>query len=277
MFSIDPKYFIESLKNPTVKSLAQLKEGKNRRKSQTFLVEGAREIARAILGGYTITDLYVCEDRVEEKTRGELQCVRDQVSALKTIGISSPVFEKLAMRSDHDGLLAVAEMKSHRFQDVEIPENPFILIVDRVEKPGNLGALLRSADGAGVDLVILTNAPIDPYSSQTIRSSVGAVFTTPVVSSTGREAIEFLQSRKVTIYSADPDAKEDYFSMNYSKGTAVVLGGEAFGLSPEWKEQIQTVQIPMNGICDSLNVSVAGAVMLYEVVRQRKRLGSNNQ
>jgi TrmH family RNA methyltransferase len=173
------------------------------------------------------------------------------------------------MRSDQDGLIAVVRIPSS--DPGVVQQASFILVAEGVEKPGNLGALLRTADGAGVDAIVLVDSPIDIYGPHTIRTSLGAVFKIPVLHFSADSIVEVLRNRKATIVAADPYAKPAYFDSDLTAETlAVVLGSEANGLSATWHQHAALVKIPMSGICDSLNVSVSGALLMYEAVRQRR-------
>ena len=161
-------------------------------------------------------------------------------------------------------------MKTLTTADLNIDKNSLVVVAEAVEKPGNLGALLRTCDGAGVDAVILTDSPIDFYGPQTIRSSLGAVFTVPLVSLAVQECLSFLKQKDLKIVAADPHSETFLYNEDLAQGSAIILGSEADGLSSTWHDEAKLVKIPMHGVCDSLNVSVAGAVMIYEALRQRQ-------
>lgn len=268
MFS-NIKETLLSLKNSRVKAVLSLREGKNRRKTGQFYIEGAREIARALASGYEILDLYVCKELVSRKTLDELAMVKDVIASLKKTGINEEIFSRIAMRKDYDGLIAVCGIRTFGLDKIQ--SSNFMVVAEQVEKPGNLGALLRTADGAGVDCLVLVDSPIDCFAPQTIRSSLGAVFSVPVVHLSLAEALNVFSKSKVNLLAADPHSNESIYDANLSLSPlAIILGSEAFGLRDEWREQADLVKIPMLGICDSLNVSVSGAILMYEALRQRK-------
>lgn len=260
---------LASVKNQRIKAVLSLKESKARRKTGQFYVEGAREISRALTSGYELIDLYVCTELVTQKTLDELAPIKNAISNFKATGIHKDIFSRIAMRKDHDGLIAVCKVRT--FGAERIQNSNFMVVAEQVEKPGNLGALLRTADGAGVDCLVLVDSPIDCFAPQTIRSSLGAVFSVPVVQLTLKEAMHIFEESKVSLIAADPHAVDSLYDASLRVSPmAIVLGSEAFGLRDEWRESATLVKIPMLGICDSLNVSVSGAILMYEALRQRR-------
>ncbi len=258
---------IESVQNPLIKSLVQLQEkAKVRKQTGTFLIEGQREIELALKGGYTLKTILFLPDIFTEK----------QLISLKTsnetdkIEISKEVYQKLAYRDTTEGILAVAESKSLALNDLKLSETPLILVAEGLEKPGNLGAVLRTADAANIDAVIIANPRADIYNPNIVRSSVGCLFTRQIAVGTSEEVVQFLKEKKIHIYSATLQDSTEYHTQDYKLPTALVVGTEATGLTQIWRtESSQNIIIPMQGEIDSMNVSVAAAILLFEAKRQR--------
>lgn len=255
---------ITSIQNPFVKSLIQLQEkARLRKKTGTFIIEGEREINLALQGGYEIIDLLYCSDIIATDTALQYQ-------AASYTSISKDVYEKIAYRTSTEGLIALTKAKNLALSDLPNVKNGLYLICDAIEKPGNLGALLRTADAAHVDGVILSNPTSDIYNPNVIRSSVGCVFTNPIAIGTTAEVVSFLKENKINAYGAALQASVPYHTQNYSQSTAILVGTEATGLTDEWlRETHQNIIIPMSGKIDSMNVSVAAAILLFEAKRQR--------
>lgn len=260
--------FISSLQNPEIKFLIQLQEkAKNRKKNGFFLIEGQREILLALKGGYKIDNLYFCKDYCSEDILNEIYSI-NTISSL--IEISSEVYKKLAYRDTTEGLLAVAQIKTTQLSDLKLKENPIILVAEALEKPGNIGAILRTADAAKVDAVILANPTTDLFNPNVIRSSVGCLFTNQIAQASSLEVIEFLKSKSIAIFCAILQEAKPYHQQNYKTPCAIVVGTEATGLTQIWRENSKAnIKIPMEGAIDSMNVSVAAAILLFEAKRQR--------
>lgn len=255
---------ITSVQNPKVKSLLALEKPRERRRQCLFIIEGLNEIDLAVKAGYKIGNLFYCEEIIERQKLGHL--VEDRL----VIPVSKPVFEKLAVRENSGGIIAVAEMKTHRLQDIKLSANPLVLVLEAVEKPGNLGAILRTADAAGVDAVIICDPQTDFYNPNVIRSSVGCVFTKQIASATSEEAIKWLKSNQIDIFCAYLKASKAYHQTDLTKPTAIVMGTEATGLSDIWVNAASAnIIIPMHGLVDSMNVSTSAAVLVFEAMRQR--------
>jgi TrmH family RNA methyltransferase len=265
---------ITSPANQTIKDMVRLKDRKGERAATSFVVEGAREIERAIASGFKLLEVFVCDDD-SKFTGGSLS---QNTRGAKTTIVSGPVFAKLAMRETSDGVLAVFEAKT-RSVDTLRPKNPgkgwLILAVENIEKPGNLGALLRTADAASVDAIIVIGHKIDPWNQNCIRSSLGGVFSVPVVPMTREDFFEWCAREKIrTVAAALSERSQNVFEMSMTGSVAIALGSEAMGLSLEFQRQCDHLAvIPMRGVCDSLNVSVAGAVFIFEILRQRDSRG----
>ena len=239
-----------------------------RKSEQGFLIEGLRETAIAIAGGYEISELYFVERLVSEQEISEL--LKDQSSSCSLTMLSEAVYSKLAYRDSTEGVLAFAKAKTQQLEDLVLPDNPLILIAEAPEKPGNIGALLRTADAANIDAVIIANPKTDLYNPNIIRSSVGCVFTNQIGSAPTEAVIDFLKERNINIYSAILQEAAYYNEQDYTKATAIVVGTEATGLSEAWRTaSTQNIIIPMQGVIDSMNVSVAAGILVFEAKRQR--------
>jgi RNA methyltransferase, TrmH family len=256
---------ITSIQNPYIKSLVLLQEkAKARKQTGTFLIEGQREISIAIKGGYEIeTLLFVPEICSESQTKA-------LAPNAELIEITAAVYEKLAYRDSTEGVLAVAKTKSTFLSDLKLSENPLILVAEAPEKPGNIGALLRTADAANLDAVIIANPKSDLYNPNIVRSSVGCLFTNQIATGSTAEIIAFLKERNISFYCATLQNSNSYHLENYTTPTALVVGTEATGLTQEWRDAAtQNIIIPMQGEIDSMNVSVAAAILIFEAKRQR--------
>jgi len=264
---------ISSPQNPRVKDLARLREGKHRRRMGCYAVEGLRELERALDGQAAITSLFVCEDFWQGAAYGLLT---ERVAALPSVEclrLSASAFEKASNRENPDGLLAVATMRKAGLEDLKLGPSPLLVLIEHVEKPGNLGTLLRSADAAGADAVIVTDPVTDLYSPQAIRASQGSIFTLPTVFADNASAHAFFKEHGICTIAASPDAPRTLWELEMKTPVALLLGSEADGLSDFWMNDASTLRakIPMSGKgSDSLNVSAAAAIFLFEAVRQRQ-------
>lgn len=263
--------YISSVQNVMIKNLIQLQEkSKVRKKTGTFLIEGKRELSLALLGKFNIQTVLFCTEFISEE---ETLNLLHSNQSIEYIEITKEVYQKLAYRDTTEGVLAVAESKTNLLEQLELKENPLILIAESPEKPGNIGALLRTADAANIDAVIIANPKSDLYNPNVIRSSVGCVFTNNIAIGTSEEVIAFLKAKNIAIYSAILQEAQPYYTQNFKKATAIVVGTEATGLSDIWRKvSTQNIIIPMEGAIDSMNVSVAAAILLFEAKRQRDYL-----
>ncbi len=258
-------FLITSTQNPKVKSLLALEKPRERRKQQLFVVEGAKEVRMALEAGYKIGNIFFCEEILDQHESNDL--LREDKLL---VPVSKEVFDKIAIRESSGGILAVAEQKTHRLQDIKLSKNPLLLILESVEKPGNLGAVLRTADAAGVDAVIICDPQTDFYNPNVIRSSVGCVFTKQIASATSEETLAWLKEHGINIFCTYLKAAKPYHETDFTKPAALVMGTEATGLSDLWvKNSSANIIIPMQGKIDSMNVSNAAAVVVFEAVRQR--------
>ena len=256
---------ISSVQNPFVKSLVLLQEkAKARKQTGTFLMEGQREISIAIKGGYQNETVLFLPEICTEKQASQL------APTAELIEINKEVFQKLAYRDTTEGILAVAKTKSTLLSDLQLSQNPLILVAEAPEKPGNIGALLRTADAAHLDAVIIANPKSDLYNPNIVRSSVGCLFTNQIATGTTAEIIAFLKEKNIAMYCATLQNSNGYHLENYTTPTALVVGTEATGLTQEWRDAAtQNIIIPMQGEIDSMNVSVAAAILIFEAKRQR--------
>ncbi|KAF2327338.1 TrmH family RNA methyltransferase [Flavobacterium daemonense] len=257
---------ITSVQNPFIKSLVLLQEkSKARKQTGTFLIEGQREISLAIKGGYEIETVLFLPELVSENEINKL--IRNSVQLIE---INKDVYQKLAYRDTTEGILAVAKTKSLKLSDLKLSENPLILVVESLEKPGNIGAVLRTADAAKLDAVLIADPKSDLYNPNIVRSSVGCLFTNQIAVGTSTEIIAFLKENKINFYSATLQNSTSYHTQNFTEPTALVVGTEATGLTQQWREAAtQNIIIPMQGEIDSMNVSVAAAILIFEAKRQR--------
>ena len=259
---------ITSLQNPSVKNIVKLyKSSRERSKQHLFVIEGARELSLALASNYSIDSVYVCREKFN-KTR--YPDVLTSISESIVFEISFPVFEKIAYREGSDGIVALAKPKSHQLSDIKLSKNPFFIILESVEKPGNLGAVLRTADAAAVDAVIVCDPQTDLYNPNVIRSGVGGLFTVQTAVCSSEEALEWLQVNNINFYAAELNGSKQYNTVDYTKPSAIVMGTEADGLTDYWiNNSTDRIKIPMKGKIDSLNVSVTTAVITFEAMRQR--------
>lgn len=258
---------ITSTFNPKIKWVKSLHKNSTRRKEGVFLVEGAKEIAYALDGGYLPHSLYICPEVYGEDL--------PQQENTEIYSISKECYEKIAYRTGSDGLLAVFEAKQRSLDELNFSEIPYFIVVESVEKPGNLGAIIRTADGAGADGIIVCDELTDIFNPNVIRSSVGTIFSKQIVTASNQMVYDFLQKHEINIFGA-VIAKESqlYTQADFTAPCAIILGTEHEGLSDFWKQRVRPVVIPMRGSNDSLNVSNAAAVLAYEALRQRSLVGS---
>lgn len=254
---------ITSLQNPLIKKTLSLKEkSRERKKTGFFIVEGQREINLAIKGKYKLQTILVCPEIAETID------IKDTDATV--VQISKVIYGKLAHRSSTEGIMAIAKTKNHSLEAIQLGDDPLILVAEAPEKPGNIGALLRTADAANLDAVLIANPKSDVYNPNIVRSSVGCIFTIQIGMGSTDEIIQFLKTQKVHIFCAALTASKNYTDTDFSRPTAIVVGTEATGLSEEWLDNSdQNIIIPMQGEIDSMNVSVSAAILIFEAKRQR--------
>lgn len=258
---------ITSLQNPKVKEAVKLRDRRPREEKGQFLIEGYRELKRAVDAGRKVATLFYCpelflgenEQALIEKAGGEaLQCTPD-------------VFAKISYRDRPDGLLAIAPQVRLKLSDLKLQKVPFLVIAESIEKPGNLGTILRSCDAAGVHAVIVCDPTTDIHNPNVVRSSVGTLFTLPVIEASSEETMAFLKEKGIAIVAGTPHAKLEFTQADLKVPVAIAVGTEQYGLSENWMNEADiSVRIPMFGVADSLNVASATTILLYEVVRQRR-------
>ena len=261
---------ITSAQNPKIKNLLLLQEkSKARREQGLFVVEGRRELEHCLEGGYAVKTLFVCPEIAGQAGNDVTRHARlDRASVIE---IPLELYRKVAYRESTEGIIAEVEYRSLKLDDLQLPENPLVVVLESVEKPGNLGAVLRSADAAGADAVLIGDPLTDLYNPNLIRASIGAVFTVPVVAAPSADIIAFLKERNIQILTAQLQDSSLYYHVDMKRGTALVMGTESTGLTPQWRQAASAhIRIPMLGRLDSLNVSVSAAILLFEAVRQRK-------
>ena len=260
---------INSRHNPRLKELAALRERRGRERGGLILVDGAREIGRALGAGLRIDQLVVCEALCAgDECRAALDAA--MAGRVPRLDVTERAFASLAYGDRSDGLIAVAEPPPTGLGALDPPAEALLIVLEGVEKPGNLGAVLRSADGAGADALILADPIVDLFNPNVIRASLGTVFTVPIAAAPTAEVVAWLALRQVRVIAARVDGRDLYTEADLRGPLAIVLGSEAHGLSDAWRGPgVTAVRLPMRGVADSLNVSVAAAVLLYEARRQR--------
>jgi TrmH family RNA methyltransferase len=265
---VNREVVITSTSNPKVREVLSLEKPRDRRESGLFVIEGLKEIELAIRAGYRIEYFVRCPDiRHSDQLARNLNVPEWQVSPT--------IFSKLAMRENSGGLLAVAGMKSHNPENLKVDDKSLFIVLEAVEKPGNLGAVLRTADAAGVSGVIVCDNRTDLYNPNVVRSSLGTLFTVPVAVTDSLTAIRFLQQNNTQIYCTYLGASVPYDTVDYCKASAIVMGTESTGLSDIWVQAAaRNIIIPMSGQIDSMNVSVSAAIVTFEAIRQRRNSGN---
>ena len=294
---------ITSAQNPKIKQLLALQEkSRLRRETGLFVVEGERELQHCLEAGFEVDSIFLCDlgghsnslqGSPLDKTmaaRGHVNgrgpAVRlggmersgsfssglalQKIEKAKIFEVSKEVYGKIAYRESTEGIIAEVKVKERRLEDLKLKENPLVIVLESVEKPGNLGAVLRSADAAGADAVIVCDPLTDLFNPNLIRASIGAIFTVPTVACTSQEAIAWLKGRGISILTAQLQDSSYYYDTDMRRGVAIVMGTESTGLTDVWRKAADAhIKIPMNGALDSLNVSVSAAILLFEAVRQR--------
>ena len=260
---------LTSVTNPRVKEVRNLRKPEDRRTSGLFIIEGYKELGLALDSGIAIKELYCCPELLEKgKERDLLAKVKNK--GIGIFEVSEKVYEKIAYGNRREGALAIAIAPRVTLEGLRLSKNPLVVIIEHLEKPGNLGAILRTADAAGVDAVIVADALSDIYNPNAVRASLGALFSVPVVNAPSQETRAWLKKNAIAVLAACVRGKSVYTSFDFRKPSAIVLGSEEKGLSAIWMDTADyQMSIPMAGKADSLNVSAAAAVLLFEAVRQR--------
>ena len=284
---------ITSAQNPKIRNLLLLQEKSRARREQgLFVVEGRRELEHCLEGGFTVRTVFYCPEIADSSSVSDLlrmtkgddlfrmtkvschseipSCHSERSEESLLVEIPEALYRKVAYRDSTEGIIAEVEYKSLGLADLRLPETPLVVVLEAVEKPGNLGAVLRSADAAGADAVLFCDPLTDLYNPNLIRASIGAVFTVPTVAVSSEEAIAFLKAHGIQILTAQLQDSSLYYDVDMRRGTAIVMGTESTGLSDAWRAAADAhIRIPMLGRLDSLNVSVSAAILLFEAVRQR--------
>ena len=256
---------ITSLQNALIKKVQALRESRERLDAGMAIIDGAREIKRAFEAGVILDKVFY--------VKGQQEALLKQLQAkpIEFVEVSSNVMEKIAYGARHEGIMAVMKTSLLSLKDLKLSTQPLVVVLESLEKPGNLGAILRTCDGVGVEAVLVCDLKTDVYNPNVIRSSTGVIFSIPVVCATSSEISSFLRLKKIRICASTPAAVQSYSQIDLKGAWALVLGSEAQGLSDFWLRQADvTVKIPMNGLADSLNVSISAAIILYEALRQRQ-------
>jgi TrmH family RNA methyltransferase len=265
---------IESATNPRIKAALRLRERREREQTGLTLVDGGREALRAINAGATVETAFVCLSRIgsNDAKRVHEKLTQDFGpfgASIEVVELGERAFDRLAFGDRADGVILVVRAPRTTLADLELPAEPLVVVTEDVEKPGNVGAILRSADAVGADAVIAVGGT-DLFNPNVIRASVGTVFTVPVATASGAEVQRWARDRRLRMVATRVDGPRLHVAADLRGGVAIVLGSEAGGLSDEWAgDDIEAIRLPMEGVADSLNVSAAAAVLLYEAWRQR--------
>lgn len=263
---------ITSLQNPRIKEAVKLRDRRGREKQGRILIEGVREIGRAIASGVELSEVFLCEPLCDAASAAELFAELRRQSRASLFFVSEPVMQKLSFGDRQEGLLAIARPPMRTLENFAShePAVPLYAVVEGLEKPGNLGAILRTADAAGISGAVLADGGTDLFNPGAIRASLGAIFTVPVCSASSAETLAWLRQRKLRIFTTRVDATLTYSAADFTAPCAIVLGSEAHGLSSLWSgSDIVPLSLPMLGSVDSLNLSVTAAILFYEALRQR--------
>ncbi len=262
---------LSSLQNPSVKRILQLQDkSRARKKEGLFVVEGKRETVLALEGEYEISEVFFCEALCSAHEVHEI--IQHRLSSSKITEITAEVYSKIAYRGSTEGIIAIFKAEKLLLENLKLSsDNVLILVAEAPEKPGNIGALLRTADAAALDAVLIANPKTDMFNPNIIRSSVGCVFTNKIATGSTSEIIEFLKEHKIKVFAAELEASKSYLETDFTESSAIIVGTEATGLSEEWLENSdQNIIIPMEGKIDSMNVSVAAGILIFEAKRQRR-------
>lgn len=265
---------LSSMQNPRIKQLVKLRDRSEREKTNSFLIEGFRELLRAADAGYPIESLYICQELFLGSNEQSL-IDRIQKKGAQVFICTKPVFEKISYRDRPDGLIGVAPQRHLTLDDFDKllinKQAPFLVVAEAIEKPGNLGTILRSSDAVGLDGLIVCDRCTDIHNPNVVRASVGTLFTVPVAETKGDETLQWLKKNNIAIVAATPSAKAEFTDVDLTRPIAIAVGTEQLGLSPRWMNEADIqVRIPMCGTADSLNVAMATTLLLYEALRQRR-------
>jgi len=264
---------INSLSNPKIKEITKLsKDGQLRQEKNIIIVDGKREIIEAIKNKWELEELFYCLDFIEKKEKIDNNLEVEKIIKLanKSYKLSSKAFDKISYKKNPDGFLAVLKTKKVSLNDIKLKESPLVLVLESVEKPGNLGGIIRTAYASGIDLIILNDQKTDIFSPNVIRSSTGFIFSIPLAIASIEDTYNWLIKNKIQILSTSIKAEQSHFSTDFKKASAIIFGTEAVGLTDKWlKKKTIAIKIPMISGVDSLNVSVSVGIIVYEAMRQR--------
>lgn len=274
MRSDDDSILLTSSQNPRVKEIIRLREKRERDKTDRFLIEGYRELLRFADANREAEELYICRELFLGENEDQL-ISRLKSQGARIISCSESIFRKISYRDRPDGLLAIAKQKHLSLKELENQlkhkSNPFLVIAESIEKPGNLGTILRSSDAVGIDALIVCDRCTDIHNPNVVRASVGTLFTVPVIEAEGQMTLEWIKANGISILAATPKAQKEFTEVNMNQPIAIVVGTEQHGLTDRWLSEANIqVRIPMCGIADSLNVAMATTLLLYEALRQRR-------
>ncbi|MFQ5728862.1 MAG: TrmH family RNA methyltransferase [Waddliaceae bacterium] len=262
---------LTSLQNPRIKQVIRLRDRKERDRSGLFIIEGYRELLRALDGKRKVKTLFTCPE-LFLGTNEQTLIDRIEKTGAQVLACTKAVFHKLSYRDRPDGLVAVAPQQNLNLEDITLSRKqpPLLVVAEAIEKPGNLGTILRSSDAVGVDALIVCDRCTDIHNPNVVRASVGTLFTVPVIEAKGKETLKWLKDHRISILAATPQAEQEYTEVDMTQPLSIAVGTEQLGLSDLWMERADIqVRIPMFGVADSLNVATATTLLLYEAVRQR--------
>jgi len=269
----DPPFFISSPQNPRIKQLIKLRDRSEREESGLFLIEGYRELLRAADANHPLQTLFICPKLfLGENEQNLISRIKERGAQVWTC--SETIFRKISYRDRPDGLLGIALQKHSNLLDLgkhlqNVP-SPFLVVAEAIEKPGNLGTILRSSDAVGIDALIVCDRCTDIHNPNVVRASVGTLFTVPVIEADGEETLQWLKQHHIAVVAATPSASCEFTDVDLTGPVAIAVGTEQLGLSERWMKQADIqVRIPMRGVADSLNVAMATTLLLYETLRQR--------
>lgn len=264
-----PPLLITSPSNPKIKSVVKLRQRSHRDKTGQMVIEGYREIKRALDNQYPVQCIYFAPERFQGSNNEHLLTIAADKGA-QLIECSKSAFDKISYRDRPDGLLALAPAIRRSLESFTLPANPLIIVAEAIEKPGNLGTILRSADAAGADAVIVCDRCTDINNPNVVRASIGTLFSLPVIEATSQATIEWLRQHQIKTLAATPHTDRLYTDANLTGPLAIVVGTEQYGLSNLWMNRADIqIKIPMHGQADSLNVAAATTILLFESQRQR--------
>lgn len=258
---------ITSRQNPRIKNLIHLQKNSERREQGLFTVEGIKETEKVVAAGYKIDSVYYCPEIISSTQIDSIFGINLPSNSFE---VNRDIFNHIAYRKDSGGVIALAKPQEHNLANLKLAGNPLVLVIEGIEKPGNIGAIYRTADAAGVSAIIICNPRTDLYNPNTIRASLGCVFTIPTAICARHQAIGWLKGNGIQIFASNLSAATPYHMVDFTKPTAIVMGTEATGITDEWVTAADAnIIIPMRGFADSMNVSTATAVLVFEACRQR--------